>query len=234
VGAHLVIAADSWELAGLRRRAGQLVRLQWPLGCCYSATLGDRRFWLVANGPGERLAVEALNVACARESVNGVISTGFCGALDPALRPGDIFVASRVESLEREAGMVPLLPRSRRDHAGGMLLTANRVIGTQAEKRQLRERGGGAVDMETAALGESALERGLPFYSVRAVTDTADENFECDFNQARGTDGRFRMNRILANAMRSPFVRLPELWRLRARSRLAADRLGEFLADCEF
>ena len=38
---------------------------------------------MLANGPGEALVVEALEE---KKDVDGMISTGLCGALDPALR----------------------------------------------------------------------------------------------------------------------------------------------------
>lgn len=229
-----MVAAERREFAGLLRRVERPVRLQWPLEWCCGAGLGDRRLLLVANGAGERLAEEALAVARDRASFDAVISTGFCGALDPNLRPGELFVASRVESLEREGSIAALRPQTGRAHASGVLLTANRVIQTVAEKHRLRERGAEAVDMEAAAVGARSAEWGLPYYAVRSVTDTADEDIKCDLNRVRGADGRIRNERVLADALRRPVSRLPELWRLLGRSRLAAETLGDFLVNSDY
>ena len=55
---------------------------------------GDGDRWLlVANGPGAALVTEAFEE---KKDVDGIISTGFCGALDPALRVGDIVVCGDV------------------------------------------------------------------------------------------------------------------------------------------
>lgn len=232
--ACLVLAALRSELAGLRRRTGELVRLQWPLDWCYGAKLGGRRLLLVANGPGERLAEAAADVARARESFDAVVSIGYCGALSPVLAPGDIFVATRVQSLARAGAVFPCLPETHRSFVTGTLLTADRVIQTASEKRDLHESGGDAVDMETAAVGERAVEWGLHFYSIRAVTDTAGEDLLINLNAARGEDGRFRTSRLLAEVVRRPVSGVNQLRQLRDRSRLAAERLGEFLAGCRF
>lgn len=230
----LLVAAESREFAGVRRLLRRPVRLQWPVDCSWSAEWNGEQVLLVANGPGPHLAGEALDVARSRESFDAVISTGFCGALDPALAPGDIFVASTVEAAERALSHTVLAPDTRRRYASGTLVSGDRVIQTAEEKRSLRAGGGDAVDMEAAAAAERASEWRLPFFCVRVVTDAADEGFACDFNAARDRDGRFSRWKMLLAACRRPGARLPELWRLRRRSREAAVCLGDFLADCRF
>jgi len=233
-GGTLVVAADPSELAGVISHGEEVVRLQWPVGWCHSAKLAGRRLVLVANGPGELLAEEAFDIACRMERPGAVISTGFCGALNPDMRPGEILVATRIESVERGSSLAGERPRTSREYRVGTLLTASRVVRTAAEKEKLWKRGGDAVDMEAAALGERVVGEGLPFYCIRAVTDVAGEDFVSDFNAARGPDGRFRSWKIVWNALRRPQPCLPELWKLRGRAKLAAARLGEFLADCQF
>jgi hypothetical protein len=88
--------------------------------------------------------------------------------------------------------------------------------------------------MEAAGIAARAAELGLPFYCIRSVTDLAEENFSFDFNAALRADGRFGTMRLIAAACRRPLKLLPELLRLRRRSRLAAGTLGEFIAHCRF
>jgi len=58
----------------------------------------------------------------------------------------------------------------------GTWLTVDEVVATPPEKKALREKYSAAVvDMETSALAEEAEAHHLPFASVRAITDTADQ-----------------------------------------------------------
>jgi adenosylhomocysteine nucleosidase len=108
------------------------------------------------------------------------------------------------------------------------------VVQTAAEKSQLRTPGAIAVEMEAAAVAERAQALGLPFFCIKSVTDLAGETLTIDFNAALRSDGRFDTMKILASSLRHPWVRLPELFRLRARCVRAARSLGEFIADCRF
>lgn len=164
---------------------------------------GDR--WiLIANGPGEKLATEPLT---RRIEVDGIISAGFCGALDPSLRVGDI--VREVHSLAR-------------------------VAVTAAEKRELRaSTGARAVDMESAALARVARSWNVPFHVIRAVSDTAQEDMPLDFNLYRDSAGRFSRSRIALAALAHPFRRVPALLRLDRNCRQAAESLGEYFADCQ-
>ncbi len=163
---------------------------------------GDR--WiLVANGPGTRRAVEPFEK---RMDVDGIISTGFCGALDPALKVGDIV---------RE------------------IHTIDRVAVTASEKRALREATGApAVDMESSALAAKAAEWDVPFHVIRAVSDVATEDMPLDFNLYRDSDGRFSRSRIAMAALAKPFSRVPALLRLDRNCRVAARSLGDYFAHC--
>jgi adenosylhomocysteine nucleosidase len=207
----LVVAAEKRELdfvfagRGRNRNVEPLPLVAARLAAEFTCEVefnGDR--WiLVANGPGARLATEPLGK---RMDVAGIISTGFCGGLDPALQIGDIV---------RE------------------IHTIDRVAVTVAEKRELRERtGAAAVDMESAALAGKAREWGVPFHVIRAVSDRAEEDMPLDFNLYRGPDGRFSRSRIALAALASPFSRVPALLRLDRNCRVAARSLGDYFAHC--
>jgi nucleoside phosphorylase len=110
----------------------------------------------------------------------------------------------------------------------------DRIVRTADEKRTLRASGAIAVEMEAAAVEERAHAHGLPFYCVRAVTDLAGETLANDFQSALRSDGHFDTIIIFTRALRQPVVCIPELLRLRNRSRRAALALGDFFAVCRF
>ena len=217
----LLVAAERRELEGVLRRLGAAQKLEWPGARFARATewKGDR-WWMVASGPGPRLVERALEE---KKNVNGIISTGFCGALDPALQIGDIVVGG-------DAAVASEAPFMR-----GEIFSADRVVVTAAEKRALRNRtGAAAVEMEAAAVKNKAAEWGVPFMCIRVVSDTATGDLPLDFNRFRNADGNFSRARIALAAMTRPFSAMPGLMELDRNCRRAAQTLGDFLADCRF
>jgi adenosylhomocysteine nucleosidase len=204
----LVIAAERRELEGVLRRCEGSKELASP-GVKFAREVSWRgdRWWLLANGPGRGLVEKALE---RKMEVNGLISTGFCGALDPALKIGDIVTGSRV-------------------------ITSGRVAVTAGEKRALRaSTGAAAVEMEADAVAAKAAEWQVPFHCVKAVSDLAEEDMPLDFNLYRDAEGRFSQSRIAMAALAKPFTRIPALLRLERNCRTAAESLGVFFADCRF
>jgi 4-hydroxy-3-methylbut-2-enyl diphosphate reductase len=100
---------------------------------------------------------------------------GFCGALDPDLRPGDLVVASEVRGPRGSVAcpgadlLVALLRRAGLRARSGPLVSVSRPAGG-AQRARLGDSGAIAVDMESAWLAAGAAER--PFAVVRAVVDT--------------------------------------------------------------
>jgi hypothetical protein len=234
VGTVLLVAADAMEFEGIGRRVGRPVPLQWPIDYSASVLRAGRRWLLVANGSDAFAAQRAAETAQEREAVGCVVSVGFCGGLDPRLAPGDIFVASDVRLTDGTCVARPQTPASEKAFVRGTLISGDFVVATADEKSRLRQAGGDAVEMEAAGVAAFAAGRDLPFFCVRAVTDTAGESFALDLNALRDPTGRIRPSRVVHAALRRPAHGIPELWRLWRRSRLAADRLAGFLADCAF
>lgn len=228
----LLVSAMPREFDGLLRLASGARKLDWPLHWARSAHLAGARLLMAANGAGAARAAGAVAAACRATRPDAVVSYGFCGALDPALRPGDIFVATAVD------GSGTCFPAARpqppRSHASGVLATVGRVAGTLEEKAALRRAGAAAVDMEAAGVAAEAARLALPFYCVRSVTDVAYEVFAIDFNSVLRPDGHFDTMCLLRSAALQPLTVLPELLRLRGRCRVAALNLGEFFAGCRF
>ena len=265
------VAAEAREFSGLLRKAERVNKLDWPVDFARRVWLNGRAAVLVANGPGPKLAGEAVEIAKGHEDLTGLVSTGFCGALDPALKPLDIFIPSKIllpsrdreeavlqplaygslkkpkkaptpsrsrfgnilPSRDREEAVVQSLACARGSVTNGALLSVDRVASTAADKSELRKTGAAAIEMEAAAVAEKAKKYNLPFYCIRVVTDTATESFPLDFNRMRDANGRFSRTKIVAAALRHPSV-FPKLIELNKRCKLAAEALGDFIADTRF
>lgn len=228
----LLVAAEAREFAGLLSHCRGIRKLDWPVQFARQGEMRERPMVMVSNGAGPANAATALEVARDRLAAGAVLSTGFCGALDPEYRIGDVFVAT---SLLMDSETVQIdLPECDRTFRRGTLLSVDRVAQTVEEKRALRDRGASAVEMEAAGVARLVRQWELPLFCIRVVTDRAGEGFALDLNSARLPDGRFSTRRILASAIRRPAAGIPELFRLYRRSRIAAQSLGDFIADCRF
>jgi adenosylhomocysteine nucleosidase len=244
------IAAEAREFAGILRSADRVSKVNWPIDFARFAWWNGEQAILAANGPGPKLAGEAVEVVRKHQELTGLVSTGYCGALDPALRPCDVFVAKDLLVLPNSNSFVgqAILPAAgipaglgqagskgcRQDCLPyGRLLSIDRVACTASEKSELRKTGAAAVEMEAAGVAQKAVEYNLPFYCIRVVTDTADEDLPLDFNRMRGDDGRFSRARIVAAAFRRPIV-FRELIQLNKRCNDASQALGDFIAGTRF
>src|SRR5262249_24775287 len=141
-----------------------------------------------------------------------VVSTGFCGALDPALQISDIVVATLVHS-DTSVNFTST-PASTRPFHAGPVATVDRVVGTSADKSPLRASVAIAVEMEAAGVARVAKAMCVPFLCIRTVTDLAEEDMANDFNTALRNDGHFDTIKLLTGALRHPVARVPELLRL--------------------
>ena len=238
--AILYVAAEASELKPFANALTGLRKLKWPLDYAFEGILDGRRIMLAANGAGPKLAAQAVEVAIRAVSaaelssskLEAVVTTGYCGALDPALRESEIVLGTAIldlasqETMECEA--VNATPDS---FASGLIVSQNRVINTAEEKKNLQSHGAIAADMEASGVAARAKRAGLPVYCIKVVSDLADESFSFDLNKMRTTEGRIARGKIVSYALSHPNL-LPSLLRLKRRSEAAAKALGDFLVSC--
>jgi len=128
------------------------------------------------------------------------ISTGFCGALDPALGLGDVVVPERV--LDAATGEAFACDASLTRGAGrrhGTLVTTPGVVSDRAARAALA---GVAVDMESAGIARACARAGVPFAAVRAVTDRAGDvlpRFDGLVDEAGRVHGMAMARRLIAH-----------------------------------
>ena len=141
----------------------------------------------------------------AERKVRGVILAGFAGALNPALKRGEIFITAGAEYL------LPLLPEAERPRAA-KLATVEKITGTAAAKKELFARTGAELcDMEQAHVAAVAQKFGRPFIGVRIVSDEAHEDLPADtlsrsYDQETGT---YTPWKLAGHLTRNPFRTVP-------------------------
>jgi len=125
-----------------------------------------------AAGLARRLA-EAFN-----GDIEGVISVGLCGALDPTLRPGDLVAASAVRDgrdwFPTYLGWTKHLLRRLPHAVTGSIVGSDAILATTEAKAELYGASGAvAVDMESHLAARFARRHMLPMAVLRAVSDGA-------------------------------------------------------------
>jgi len=173
-----IIGAIKDEIAGIKNQMQITDTLRWPTGNAFAGTWQGVPIVLVRSGMGCDSAKLALAEIAGKYDLECVISIGYAGALDPALQVGELVVADQVvhyetlKSFSLDEELISTMPETRR----GTLLTVDEVVATPPAKKALREKYSAvAVDMETSALAEEAETQHLPFASVRAIADTANQ-----------------------------------------------------------
>ncbi len=148
---------------------------------------------LHVSGVGRARVTASLNRIMAK-APDGVIMVGFCGAADPALKTGDIHVANLFHAADFPAtdgsrippcaiaanrGLTSTLTDAA--HANGCRVvtapsaTVPAVAGIVAKSAVHASLRAASVNMEDYWAAGAAHSAGVPFASVRAVLDTADQ-----------------------------------------------------------
>ena len=211
-----IVAPMATELAGLRR------------------VIGDPRdagVTLRVIGVGKERAESGI-AAVAAELPDAIMAIGFCGGAGPTLRTGDLHVADVFHSAGRSEPIAAdpvMIGRARawaeRGHnhlVCGPSVTVDALAGPQEKRTLYAESGAASVNMEDYWAASIAADYDIPFGSVRAVLDTADDELP-DYLGDVG-DGMFDALRGLATHPGS----LISLIRLARQATVARGRL----ADC--
>ena|ERR1700761_6626333 len=237
--AILYVASEASELEPFAAMLTGLRKVKWPIDYAFEGILEGRRILLAANGAGPKLAARAVEVAIRAVTVaelsssklEAVVSTGYCGALDPDLSESQIVVATQVLDLASGETLDCASVSSESGFISGLLVSQDRVVLDAAEKQSLLRHAAVVVDMEAAGVAHRTKTAGLPFCCIKVVSDRADEGFRIDFNRMRTAEGRFARGKISLHAATHPNL-IGDLLRLRRRTRHASKALGDFLVSC--
>ncbi len=178
-----IVFAMEIETRGLRSVLSNSRRVHSKHPATQAWQLGTRRVTAVVSGIGPAKAAAATEAAI-DSGARAIINAGFAAALDGKAAVGDVVVGNRVMRtgpdgpvLQCDRALSAAIPPS-----GSLgysvwqsdVISANRIIFDPDEKRSIYQTtGAAALDMECYAAAEVCARRGVPFFSIKAVSDTA-------------------------------------------------------------
>ena len=171
---------------------------------------------LVCGGIGADAARRATEAAIELYQPDLVLSVGFAGALEPALKVGEIFSPSRVVDVRDGSTVETSAGR-------GTLVSVAAVAGVEQKAKLAEYYGAQAVDMEAAAVARGALARGVRFITVKAISDESTFVMP-SMDRFVDHDGQFHETAFAASVVAQPWLWL-KVFRLARNSATAARAL---------
>lgn len=182
-----------------------------------SGALGENEIVLCTSGPGKVNAAAACQYLISRFNPDSIVNLGICGGLKREQKIGDVILSNRFIQYDyqmkvpgkheawhptyRSHEVLTLMPEFLPTEKTEIIVTGDRFICDESEKRELRENYKGAgCDMESAALAQIACLNQKSFASVRGISDLAQglpEDFHENMKEAVDSASLFLINSLL-------------------------------------
>lgn len=167
-----------------------------------------------------------------------LISTGFCGALVPGLKPGALVVShetadgqsgkihTSLQALELAGKFAAQLKLAGLACVQGRTVCCDEPVLTRLDKRRLSQRCcAAAVDMESAALFAPFDAEKTICVVVRAVSDSSDDELPAEVAEFLSASGNPRIGKITAFVLKRPIKNTRRLAHLKRNANTAAAAL---------
>ena len=205
-------------------RVGLIAGLKSELDAMQGAWAPDTQVFAAGGGP-DRAAAAAARMA--RNGAEILVSIGLAGGLDPALRTGDLVVASTLVTPGEIAYRADTAHEWRETLADAMrgelrcviapiVGSDTAIVSAQAKADLFRATQAVAVDMESHGVARAAAEAGVPFIALRVVADEAHRAIPWSAMAGMAPDGSVRPAAVVLRL-------LLRLWEVPALIRLARD-----------
>ena len=206
----------------------------------------ETSFCFLKAGVGPTKAAASLEKALDLVRPERILVIGYAGALDPALKLGDLVAVTKAMAfrfdkhnpdwdhvqldgsfhLMQADSLLSSAKSNGMSAVSGSVLTSSYVLGDPAHKDILfRKYQASIVDMETAALARVAASRGISMGCIRAVSDEAQDDFLAPFSHDPSMGMTVRAKKLLNTGMAKTYRE----WKDHAS--VAKASLRRFLAD---
>lgn len=244
-----VICAMSSEVRPIRAQMNILKTFCEESATFYQAEFNGFPITIVQSGIGRNKATAAIGRLLQLFKIHLIISAGFAGGLQPEVNIGDLVIAKNAlyiklaEHKEGGHGAVTHLPcepsfvklamkigneEGLKMHMGD-IITVDEMIAQSKMKKSLGKNFSAlAVDMETAFIGQVASNAGIPFVSVRSISDDVKDDIVVDFRHFVDDAGNVRFRTALSH-INHIVPHIFQLIRLHKQAKIAASMLAVFL-----
>jgi adenosylhomocysteine nucleosidase len=165
----------------------------------FESVLENGSTFLICGGIGADAARRATEAIICEVKPRRVISVGFAGALDSALKVGDVLEPRTVINAADGA-------RTEIPWGEGILVTSATIAEEDEKARLAKSYNAIAVDMEAAAVARGAAARGVEFAAVKAISDGADFSMPAKMERFVATDGTFRSAKFAGHVVLRPWL----------------------------
>jgi len=244
----VIFFALSQEIKSLKSRVNTLKKVHFGQAIFYHSEFCGFPLTLVQTGIGKDVS-DILRHLSKSFRIQLVVSSGFAGSLRNEISGGDIVIGKRIlRSLQEGlSGKIPSYSTCSSDNSmvrtatdigttrnfcvhSGDILTTNDIIRSSSVKKRLGDQSAAiAVDMESFIIAEQAHALGLPFITIRAISDGVNDDIKIS-DRLITEKGNVDIPAVVFYILKKPY-RLPELNRLRKQTKAATTALSLFLPD---
>lgn len=236
-----VFVATPWEFHAIGQAlpASRVERIdgvkwrRWVNASCFVA--------VIQTGVGPAKAQAACRAVFDKRPWTAFIASGFAGALVPS-QIGDLVIpeqvvcrdSNNVGSFLNSSILCSSFYRQKAQNTAqlsgntvlsGRLVTVRNIVWLAQDKQAIgRAFEANSLDMESAAIGTSAAQRGVPFFVVRSVSDRVEEDLPLDLNLFCQPGTFFQGAWAVAT---TPWI-WPAFNRLRRQKNVASAKLTQF------
>jgi adenosylhomocysteine nucleosidase len=180
----------------------------------FSARYSSKEIIIVLTGIGKANAERAVEYTVTKYSPDLALSIGFGGALYEGAVIGDVVWGSRVFLIQDDItetldlpnlkDIVGRLPATFAVREGSILTLAKWMKKADIRKFLPAELSLPVCDMETFFLAKPAMEKRLPFFAIRSITDRAGEEIPREFMSVTDQHGNYKLSRALKLILGKP------------------------------
>lgn len=210
-GTVAVIGAMEQEIELLKSKMEQVKTEYFGKFTVYSGLLCGKHVALVLSGIGKANAAAVTALIVGKYAPDYVINTGSAGGIGQGLKVGDVVIGTRVAHHDVDVtafgyvpGQIPQMPAEFESDAElvdkavvaadafdgatvhkGLIVSGDQFIHSSEKVDFIRRNFNGvlAVEMEAAAIAQVCFQLDVPFVTVRAVSDSADEQADISFDE---------------------------------------------------